>query len=590
MITNSTNLNPNLSFKYGTQAKLNELRTTKKATTGTFYLTNDTHRFYVGTDTGDAVPVNEGISIVTLAEFNALTSNATNAGQFVYISDQNILAVSTGANGWVQINSVKDTTYTLDQDFTTFTETITDDDNKSVTRVNGASIKIILKGSNNSSDNSLFTFEGENGVVIAEGTADGQFQVYGPSISAVVDSEGNKATIGLQDKDGKTHSSIKVMGGTNVTISGSDDVISVSAIDTKLDGKAKPAKDAVQNVGFKILATDTAGATSGSNLDPIIRIGANPENPVDIHFNKVGESGIATLPVYTKSEIDAKYLNFNAMTYKGVFEGSTFPASGAVSESYPEGIKNGDTYIAGTEIIEAGVTENPLTAKIGDLIIATGTEDPTTGLLTAVTWEVVPAGNEDTTYQFKAADNGLEFYEKALGATAIKRAHLKINGDGSHITVEKTVSGNNVDLKVKHNLLTTSKPNAIADEAERSISVSKDGVTYRANDFITHTTEVQAAEAKNITTDDAGHVSKIQDILYKVKDTNARIHKDTLKATGATAGSTTKAVISHETSLIHSSGAVHSKGSSLTLQSDTIKVSANTSGDTVSMDLVWGTF
>ena len=62
-----------LGFKTGTQAKINEMilnqnlvtpDSSKLATNGTFYLTQDTHRLYVGNEDGSISSVNEGIVIV----------------------------------------------------------------------------------------------------------------------------------------------------------------------------------------------------------------------------------------------------------------------------------------------------------------------------------------------------------------------------------------------------------------------------------------------------------------------------------------------------------------------------------------------
>ena len=82
---------------------------------GTFYLTTDTHRLYIGrTVTADSltptgfttktipIPVNEGI--LTVANVNDLPADAhANPGEFYYLSSSNILCVYNGTH-WVQIN------------------------------------------------------------------------------------------------------------------------------------------------------------------------------------------------------------------------------------------------------------------------------------------------------------------------------------------------------------------------------------------------------------------------------------------------------------------------------------------------------
>ena len=89
--------NSNVLFKQGTQSALNSLITNGGASEGAFYLTNDTHRMYVGrTRTFDnkivPVPVNEGITTVAdLDALNAVTD--ANVGDFYFVTAGNILAV-----------------------------------------------------------------------------------------------------------------------------------------------------------------------------------------------------------------------------------------------------------------------------------------------------------------------------------------------------------------------------------------------------------------------------------------------------------------------------------------------------------------
>jgi len=46
---------PNVGFRMGTESGL---KTLASATKGTFYLTTDTHRLYIGNDDGSLSPVN----------------------------------------------------------------------------------------------------------------------------------------------------------------------------------------------------------------------------------------------------------------------------------------------------------------------------------------------------------------------------------------------------------------------------------------------------------------------------------------------------------------------------------------------------
>lgn len=122
--SHSNNLNSaHLGFTSGLQADLNTLITNGGASEGTFYLTTDTHRLYIGREvTADTqatgtfttktipIPVNEGIQTVT--NLSDLPS-AANPGEFYYVTGSNILCIYSGSgsntSGWVQINANTDT-------------------------------------------------------------------------------------------------------------------------------------------------------------------------------------------------------------------------------------------------------------------------------------------------------------------------------------------------------------------------------------------------------------------------------------------------------------------------------------------------
>lgn len=93
----------NVLFKRGLENALFGLSTYED---GCFYLTEDTHRLYVGQ--GKAlVPVNEGV--ITVDNVASLPKTGT-TGSFYYASAENILCVYNGM-AWVQINANTDTYY-----------------------------------------------------------------------------------------------------------------------------------------------------------------------------------------------------------------------------------------------------------------------------------------------------------------------------------------------------------------------------------------------------------------------------------------------------------------------------------------------
>ena len=96
--------NDKVMFKRGSQANLAAyINGTTPAAEGTFYLTSDTNRLYVGKN-GKAVPVNQGV--ITVESISKLPTGANiEAGCFYYATLENVLCVYSGqTHGWVQIN------------------------------------------------------------------------------------------------------------------------------------------------------------------------------------------------------------------------------------------------------------------------------------------------------------------------------------------------------------------------------------------------------------------------------------------------------------------------------------------------------
>ena len=99
--------NNKVMFKMGPQANINALFN-GGATNGTFYLTDDTNRLYIGKN-GKAVAVNQGV--IQVESVTELNSTEAEMGQFYYVKDTNILCVRSGGK-WVQINPDTDTKIT----------------------------------------------------------------------------------------------------------------------------------------------------------------------------------------------------------------------------------------------------------------------------------------------------------------------------------------------------------------------------------------------------------------------------------------------------------------------------------------------
>ena len=106
----------NVGFLRGTQVNIEKLLTNKGAIPGTFYLTSDTNRLYIGKDDTSVAPVNQGI--IPIGSLDDLQNVSGDSGQFYYIEGSNILCVRSGGK-WVQINEVA----TLDNLSTVYGET-----------------------------------------------------------------------------------------------------------------------------------------------------------------------------------------------------------------------------------------------------------------------------------------------------------------------------------------------------------------------------------------------------------------------------------------------------------------------------------
>lgn len=109
MATNNTPAN--ILFKRGTQQALNAKIGTASFTDGTFYLTTDTNRLYVGNGSTTPALLNQTVQIVP--DVKSLPGHESNSAQtpakndFYYCLAENILAVwstKDGKDQWIQIN------------------------------------------------------------------------------------------------------------------------------------------------------------------------------------------------------------------------------------------------------------------------------------------------------------------------------------------------------------------------------------------------------------------------------------------------------------------------------------------------------
>lgn len=536
----------NVGFKLGTQAKVDELLKTPGTAVveGSFYLTNDTHRLYIGqkANSSDAnaqlFAVNEGV--ITVATINELPNvSADNgsvyAGRFYYVTAGNILCVHNG-KAWVQINSNTDTTIT--------------EHSVSVSAENNVgTITDNIKLSNNHDKNASYTITGANGITITgTGTA---LTLSGDTYTLSGTVASNEATLKLDSKNTANDSSVVIAGGSNVSISqdASTKKITVAAVDTTV--KTVTGASVEGGNGFNISVTDTKNATKSGTIDPQIKVGKTKTSTV--HF----ANGIATLDVYSTSDIDDKMKALNAMTYKG-----TLGTDGTISVLPTTNVSVGDSYLISTR-----QTINSSTVYPGSLIIARGTEDPATGYITGnITWDIVQSTQDsDTTYKFENIEGGIQM----RSSTNHLVGSMKIAGDGNYITASSQSAAN----KDQDQVITLShKTITQADSTEAALTQNKVGNT----DINT---------VVGVTRDTAGHVTGIKTKKITLVDTNSAVSAVSYKTSVASnVGTVTGSVTTK-----NAANADTTKTGTFTLASDTMAVTAN-GVNGLKVDLTWGSF
>lgn len=384
--------NEKVMFKLGTQSALEKL-TTAQIQAGTFYLTSDTDRLYVGQASGLKL-LNKTVQVV--ATLNDLPKTPYKE-DFAYIADRNILAVYTGSE-WKQINP--DT-----NSYITSIDEVID------TETNGASIATTINqttagGAEGSITGPKVKILGNtNKSVKVEADANNDaIKITGDTYtlsSSVAASAGDvnikTATVKLSSSLGQPESTVKVQAGSaNVKIDAIDGGFSIDSKDTQLaDVSITGTDDGTGSVTIEV--TDTAKNSKTADVNLGYKVG-NKFVGITTDANPV------KLDVYTTKEVDDKFKTLNPMCYIGTI-GSTglyTIASGKVvtrQGATDKPVSSGDMFlVSGTINYGSG------TAKTGDLLIASGEENDD-GVLDVITWNYVPSGDDttvDTTYSFEA--------------------------------------------------------------------------------------------------------------------------------------------------------------------------------------------
>ena len=585
MAAGTINPGGNIKFLLGTQDSLENYIVGKNgavAENGAFYLTNDTHRLYVGTSDGKAVPVNEGV--ITVQDVSLLPSTNVHAGEFYYATNQNILCVYAGKNaGWVQINSNTDTylvsgdtSIELSGNVATLTQSFIQNDNQTAFT---DTIEIEV------ADGIKMAVNGDR--ISLTGVLNKQFNVSADKDVATVELEdtfGGKVPFKIQAKTGSNIKIGKGAGDNEVELDVNDmyntgvSITQYNAAPTADGGDGKS--------GFSINVHDGKGMVSG-DFNPAIKVGK--EKSQIITFS----NGTADLPVYTQAEIDDIKLALNAMTYRGLVGKDKTTTQEAWSTVYKSTtVAIGDTYLFAedTNYTPSGASQSVLVTK-GTLVIARGTEG-TNGYITANTlqWDFVESTvDTDTKYKFTSAPTiqGTAGYVELTGV---------INGQlkpGERITF---VDG----TAIRANVVTDANNNATVSFIHVDVActptegeILQDKAVFSVNQG-TALGEKQITVLESVTVNNQGHVTGFKQNTVTLRDTNATVANlgTRVNTVDTVANTSSTATLNNFITLLDGAGNMMTEktgawkftSSSLTFKKDATDEKA------LSVDLVWGTF
>lgn len=398
---------------------------------GAFYLTTDTDKLYICNDGNKLSLLNQVVHSV--ANINALPKIADAAvGEFYYCLDENVLATKKAAadTSWTQINADTDTkvsgvtaTTAVNSGIATVTTTVESTTKAGVSdggkagsfKIKGAGDNtitreadgtIVITGKNDNATYTLGTAEG--GKIALNGTGTGatntEITVKGAGDIAITSDAAGNLTV-----DGTTLKDAIATATQNVTIASVKNEFAA-------DGK------------FTTEVATAAGSTKAPAVTPIIKLGTNVTEAYTFKY------GIATLPVYTKTEVDTKIDTYFKAADAMVYMGTVSKAADLPTDN----VQRGWTF----KVAEKGTYAGTV-CKVGDLIIAKVDAIAATN----ATWDVVPSGDEQV-ITGAVSNTGITVSDGAGVLAGITLA----NGDCT--TVAGTTSGKVTTIKVNHNQVT----------------------------------------------------------------------------------------------------------------------------------------
>lgn len=498
--------NTKLMFKSGLQTTLDNLTS---FVPGTFYLTEDTKRLYVGNKEGKADLLNSIVEFVpslskleeASAAWNTDTLKKAHLNDLFYIQDSNILAVwafKDGVYKWVQINPDTDTkltsfesSVTASDNVATISSTVSASNGEAGGTINKAADVKISAGKKDGKNTVNVTASGTDTVVITGDTY---------SMSAAAD--GDNAKIALASALGQAGSEVSIVAGDNVTVAVENGGIKISS-----DKWVPLAKDSVLEVVDGKIGLQLKEGNEGIIIETAEQVGVyvgQGDNQSDKKFVALG----GDLGTYTAEQIDAKIRNLNGMTYRstvGPKNSATVSASFSIDgnnvvENNGTALKvsAGDMFMV---VCETDAKGNPIPIDFngyelitGDLIIACGTEGADGYIESGLAWDHIPSGNDtviDTTFKFETdSPNHSIVLVSSKGDNNRDVGSIKLQSDGSLVLDSTGSDASNLITTIKHATITTTTPDAAEvklGNGEKDITVLESITTENG-----HVTQVNA--------------------------------------------------------------------------------------------------
>lgn len=606
-----------IKFLKGQQSSLNALVGAKGIIPGAFYLVEGdagSHHsdLYYGRSESELHNLNFKIEVVSkISELPDLTGNNGVVGHhFYYAQAENVFAYyDHSTKKWAQINP--DTNTFIDDLTAAYANT-----------TNGAKVTITAEVPNPSnpdapyeiSEDIKFTAgtnitlnaDNTNGITINAAT-------YGLSADKTLEkadeptSKVTEAIIQL-NKNGALDSSVKLIPGTAIELSQSDNQITIGVDETAINGisdiklnspeRTSDDDGKITNPGGLTLNlyvpsdyenTDEVEPSFSQQIELAIDYGVSEGQKQTSYLS---EGKFVLDKVYTQAEIDAKLKGLNGLEYRGIISNQA-DLTGLTN------IKIGDTWkIASATAISVKTKDSTGSATKNDLIIANGEEDPNTGFIKSdkLYWDIIEVDNEDTTYLSTITATGFQ----TVASTDVDNAAFKLdftNGnDAISVTTAKKDEGDSTAGTV-----TISHKTATAKLGTQAVSNND----FTLNGGVT-TKILQTAEGSStfkvidkINFDAFGHIESITAREVEVVDTNAHLKSLTTTTTNTTDDKVvevaTTATLAHAINL---DDTTDSKSSVVVYKSEAsnITIVAGKEGTgtnekpAISFDLVWDTF